>query len=213
MTTMTRPIEPISPPGPATTPRPKRAPLTLERFLARQETKPGCEYEDGEVIRKPMPTGWHSLIQRLVAVALSHYLTVHPVGDAGSELRCIFGPAGAERAYLPDYAFIRFSERFTGFTNGPLRGAPDLAVEILSPDDRMVKVMRKLRFYLSHGVRLVWLIDPEERTVMVMTDLTVARFLRDGDTLEGGDVLPGFSVPVAELLPSLTHPVQPATAP
>jgi Uma2 family endonuclease len=85
--------------------------------------------------------------------------------------------------------------------HGHIRRAPNLAVEILSPDDRMTDVMDKLRFYLLHGVRLVWLIDPENRTVTVMTSVSEARILSEDDTLDGGDVLPGFTCAVRDILP------------
>jgi Uma2 family endonuclease len=90
-------------------------------------------------------------------------------------------------------------------TNGPFYGAPDLAVEILSPDDRMTRVQRKVRFYLANGVRLLWLIDPDNRIVTVMSTPDQSLVLTEDDELDGGDVLPGFRVPVRDILP----PVQP----
>lgn len=175
--------------------------LTLDEFLRLPETKPASEYEDGEVCRKTMPTGWHSVVQRLVAVVLSLYMRERPIGEAGSELRCIFGPPGGERTYVPDYVFVIGAHPGFGAVNGPYYGAPDLAVEILSPDDRMTRVRRKVRFYLENGVRLVWLIDPEDRTVTVMTTPAAATVLAEDEVLDGGDVLPGFRVRVGELLP------------
>jgi Uma2 family endonuclease len=77
--------------------------------------------------------------------------------------------------------------------------APDLAVEVLSPSDRMVDAMSKITMYLQAGVRLVWLIDPETRTVTVFRQDTAPKSIGEGDTLDGGDVLPGFTVPVSEI--------------
>ena len=105
--------------------------LTLEQFLALPETEPASEYIDGEVVQKTMPTWGHGVIQRLLSFVLTVYLRTHPAGDAGSEIRCIFGPPGAERTYVPDYVFV-VAARLQGEA-GPFRGAPDLAVEILSP--------------------------------------------------------------------------------
>jgi Uma2 family endonuclease len=87
-----------------------------------------------------------------------------------------------------------------------LQGPPDLAVEILSPDDRMIKVMAKVEFYLANGVRLVWVINPEARTVIVMSSPTESRTLHEDDVLDGGDVIPGFSVPVRDILPPVEEP-------
>ena len=77
--------------------------------------------------------------------------------------------------------------------------APDLAAEVLSPSDRMVEALAKITMYLEAGVRLVWLVDPEAMTITVFRPDAALKMLGIGDTLDGGDVLPGFSVPVAEL--------------
>lgn len=175
--------------------------LTLAEFLRLPETKPASEYEDGEVCRKTMPTAWHGLIQRLLSFVFTVYLREHPIGDAGSEIRCIFGPSGRERTYVPDYVFVVGVPPGFGAVNGPYTGAPDLAVEILSPGDTMTRVRRKLRFYLENGVRLVWLIDPDDRTVTVMTTTSASTTLFEDDELDGGNVLPGFHVRVGEILP------------
>ena len=183
--------------------------LTLDQFLRRPETKPAREFEDGEVSRKTMPDTWHGYIQGLLGFFFRLYLREHGGGEGGSELRCVFGPPGGQRTYVPDFVYIAGAPPAFGPTRGPWRGAPDLAVEILSPDDRMTRVNRKLAFYLLNGVRMVWLIDPDNRTITVITSLASATVLRDGDALTGGDLLPGFSVAVRELLP----PRQPDASP
>ena len=77
--------------------------------------------------------------------------------------------------------------------------APDLAAEVLSPSDRMTDALSKITMYLQAGVRLVWLIDPESRTVVVFRSYAAPARRVAGDVLDGGEVLPGFSVPVAEI--------------
>ena len=177
------------------------AKLTVEEFLALPDTKPGSELVNGEIVQKSMPNLAHMIIQHLLSLIVGLYLRQNPIGVAGPEGRCIVGPPGGERPLLPDFLFVA-REHLAGIElHGPLKGAPDLAVEILSPDDRMTDVMDKLRFYLMHGVRLVWLIDPENRTVTVMTSVSEARILSADDTLDGGDVLPGFRCAVGEILP------------
>lgn len=175
--------------------------MTLERFLAMPETKPYREFEDGEVRRKPMPTAWHGEIQRLLSFVFTLYLRAHAIGNAGSEIRCIFGPPGRERAYVPDYVVVVSPLGLHVFNSGPYHGAPDLAIEILSPDDRKSRMSRKVRFYLQNGVRLCWVIDPVKRTVEVMTSVSQVQPLTDDAILDGGDVLPGFRVPVCDILP------------
>jgi Uma2 family endonuclease len=181
--------------------------LTLDEFLALPETKPGSEYVNGEVVQKPMPTLAHMIVQHLLSLVVGLYLKASPIGIAGPELRCVFGPPGQELARLPDFV-VTATDRLRGARGDePFRGAPDLAVEILSPDDRMVQVMEKVTFYLANGVRLMWVVNPEARTVMVMSSPSSSRILTEDETLDGGDVLPGFSTPVRDILPPRDLPM------
>jgi Uma2 family endonuclease len=77
--------------------------------------------------------------------------------------------------------------------------APDLAIEVVSPTDHFVRLARKIRQYLERGVRMIWVIDPEDRSATVYRPGVPDLYLTENDTLEGADVLPGFSVRVAEL--------------
>jgi Uma2 family endonuclease len=176
--------------------------VTLAEFLALPETEPGSELVDGEVMQKPMPTLAHTIIQHLLSLVIGLYLRSNPIAIAGPELRCILGPPGQEEPRLPDFVVIAIARLAGAHGGDPFRGAPDLAVEILSPDDRMIRVMEKVQFYLENGVRLVWVINPEARTVMVLSNMTESRILNEDETLDGGDVLPGFSTLVRDILPS-----------
>lgn len=175
--------------------------LTLDEFLRLPEVKPAREYEDGEVTRKPMPSIWHGVIQRLLSVVFTAYFNLRPDGDGGSEIRCLIGAPGRQRPYVPDYVVVlnAFSRGFFG--NQTFHGAPDLTVEIRSPDDRPGARERKIAFYLANGVRLVWDIDPENRSVILRTADGVTQALTDADIIDGGDVLPGLHVAVREILP------------
>ncbi len=82
-----------------------------------------------------------------------------------------------------------------GFTTAP----PVLAVEVLSPGNSASEIGEKVDLYLRHGVRVVWIVDPRRATVVVHTPDGLARRLALGDTLEGGEALPGFALPLAEL--------------
>lgn len=100
----------------------------------------------------------------------------------------------------PDVAFVAM-ERLPPLEerDGFLRLAPDLAVEIVSPWDRARYVNDKVMEYLDAGVRLVWVVEPKRRTVTAYGADRIARVLRESDTLEGGDVLPGFRLPLLDL--------------
>lgn len=175
--------------------------LTLDEFMALPDTKPGSEFIDGEILQKPMPNIAQMIIQQLLGLVVGLFVRRHGLGISGPEGRCVFGPPGGGRPLLPDFLFVARAHLAGLDLRGPITRAPDLAVEILSPDDRMTEVMDKLRFYLLHGVRLVWLIDPDNRTVTVMVSVSEARILSEDDTLDGGDVLPGFTCVVRDILP------------
>jgi Uma2 family endonuclease len=170
--------------------------LTLEEFLKMRETKPASEYACGEVFQKPMPDGPHSAIQAFFVAILYPYLAQTGLGRVFPELRCIFGPPGRERTYVPDLVYV--AREKLPFPRH-LHAAPDLAIEVLSPDQHRPAFLDKIQFYLLNGVRLVWVIDPETRTVAVQVPGEETRMPGSGDMLDGGDVLPGFSVPIDDI--------------
>lgn len=109
-------------------------------------------------------------------------------------------PTQPETLLAPDVAFVRRDRlpplsQWTGFQHL----APDLAVEVVSPNDTVGEVNDKTLTYLDGGVRLVWVVDPRRRIVAAYTPDGMARIFRDTDVLDGGDVIPGFSMPVADL--------------
>ncbi len=107
-----------------------------------------------------------------------------------------------DTTWAPDIAFISQSrlpqgsaaEKFVDF-------APDLAVEVLSPWDTVTEMTRKVETYLSAGVRLVWVIDPGTQRVTAYRSLQDVKLLTPDQELDGGDVLPGFRLKVAEIFP------------
>ena len=101
---------------------------------------------------------------------------------------------------VPDVSFVTAERAPKGEARKKFpRLAPDLVVEVLSPSDRMAGALAKIAMYLDAGVRLVWLVDPASRTVTIFRPEAMPSKLGVGDTLGGGDVLPEFSVPIAEI--------------
>jgi len=106
---------------------------------------------------------------------------------------------------IPDVAFTRW-ERLPGrrYPTAPIpRLAPNLAVEVLSQSNTPGEMAAKRQDYFTAGVELVWEIDPDLRTVAVYTSTTQVTSLTAADTLEGGSVLPGFTLPLQELFAEL----------
>lgn len=116
--------------------------------------------------------------------------------------------AGADGGYIlsrepdafvsPDASFISRARAGERGATGYYPVAPDLAVEVISPSDRAADIRRKIDLYLQHGTQLVWVVYPQTRTIEVHTP-TGARNLTTQDTLEGGEVLPGFSASIRDI--------------
>jgi Uma2 family endonuclease len=101
----------------------------------------------------------------------------------------------------PDLSFVGSGRFPDGHAPaGFIPFAPDLAVEVLSPSDRRNDVLEKVGEYLDAGSRMVWVIDPEGRTAVAYRSLTDVRVIGEAETLEGGDVVPGFACRLADLL-------------
>jgi Uma2 family endonuclease len=173
--------------------------LTLEQFLEldkQEDIKPYREFVCGEVFQKPMPNLDHSLLQKFFILVLARFLEGKSLGQVLPEFRCIFGPENRRRAYVPDVCFVA-SSRLTGEMY--LYGAPDLAIEVLSPDHHRSRLLEKVQAYLLYGTRLVWIVDPETETVTVESPTSDPRVLGTDDILDGGSVLPGLEVSVADI--------------
>jgi Uma2 family endonuclease len=102
----------------------------------------------------------------------------------------------------PDVAFVSFQRWPRGRRAAPNDAwdvVPDLAVEVVSPSNTAAAVLVKVRDYFQAGVRLVWVVYPAEREVYAYESPTIIRVLQPGDDLDGGDVLPGFRLPLATL--------------
>lgn len=140
--------------------------LTLEEFLKLPETKPASEYINGQIIQKPMPQGKHSTIQGELVTSVNAIAKAKKVAKAFPELRCTFGG----RSIVPDVAVFSW-ERIPVNQNGDVANvfanAPDWTIEILSSDQSPTKVISNILHCLTHDCKLGWLIDPNEKSVVV----------------------------------------------
>jgi Uma2 family endonuclease len=106
---------------------------------------------------------------------------------------------GPDDVRAPDLAFIALERLPDGrLPDGFVEGAPDLAIEILLPNDRVMETEAKVEAYLTAGARAVWVVNPRARHLTVHTPDGLARILRETDDL-ATDVLPGFRCRVAEI--------------
>ncbi len=167
-------------------------PLTLEEFLALPEPEVPTEFVSGKVVEKPMPTHTHSAMVQALGSLLMAFLVKHRLGFVGPEARHLH--RGEERLYLPDLEV--FLARRTG--EGPEERRPDIAIEVLSPGDRPASIAEKVTFYLRAGVPLIWVIDPEDRTLDAFMPGKAAVTYRRGDLVPGAPVLPEFELDTEE---------------
>lgn len=160
------------------------------------------ELVDGEVIEMPPAGRVHGSVTLEIARRLAEHVERHGggrvlVGDVGFILEL---PDDPERVRAPDVAFVSQERLPAGrLPEGFLRGAPDLAVEVLSPSDNPIEMQRKIRDYLDAGACLVWVVAPEARVATVYRADGSARLLRVVDWLDGEDLLPGLRLPLGEL--------------
>lgn len=169
--------------------------VPLEEYLSNPAYQ-HAEWVDGEVAELNVGSKSHSRIQAALAAALHQYLRQHPGGYVAVELHCRLRVAGQEHFRLPDVAVVLGDEQPS---SRYLDRAPDLAVEIRSPEDSLAALHLKIAEYLENGARLAWLILPEERAVLVFTPNAPTRTLVGEGVLEGGQALPGLQIPLSEL--------------
>ena len=160
------------------------------------------ELVDGEIIEMTPAGGIHGRISGRIYRRLAEHVDAHGggevvVGDVGFVLAL---PTDPERVRAPDVAFISVDRLPDGrLPETFLAGAPDLAVEVLSPRDNPLEVQQKVRDYLEAGTRLVWVVAPQARSVTVYRADASARLVREPESLDGEDVLSGLTVSLADL--------------
>ena len=173
--------------------------LTVEDLYVMPADGYKYELQAGLLVSEPLPGGRHGSVMAAVAEILrahvkKHRLGVVVAGDSG------FIPARKpDTVRGPDVAFVSM-ERYeqSGDTVRAFAGAPDLAVEILSPSNTSAGMHAKVADYLAAGTRRVWVVDPEAQTVTVYASLLWPQRLGEDELLEGDDVVPGFQVRVGE---------------
>jgi len=169
--------------------------MTAEELAAMPDDGNRHELVNGELLTMTPSFALHGMIAGLIASSLGHHVSTNRLGhvlvaDAGYLLQ-----RGPDTVRAPDVSFVR---KGRAIEDAFLSGAPDLAVEVLSSGDRAKQVEAKIGEYLRAGAQMVIVIDPRNETASVHTAGSITRLSID-DALDGGDVVPGWRLPLRDL--------------
>ena len=182
----------------------KAMPMAAIPAVELPDDPPFFEIIDGKVVEAP-PMSSYAI---RIANSLAHQINTHSdklyLGEAVVEqlfnLRLTL-----DRNRRPDVGFVSY-QRWPKDRPQPTEGdiwdvVPDLMVEVISPSDKAEELLTKIREYFEAGARQVWAIYPRERLAYLYDSPVKLRIITDGDDLIGGDVIPGFQLPLARLFP------------
>ncbi|WP_293146806.1 MULTISPECIES: Uma2 family endonuclease [unclassified Microcoleus] len=177
---------------------------TDAEFMALNRDGHRYELVNGELIDMGNSGAKHGYVCSILMILLGGYVRLQKLGAMFDSSTAFKMKSGNKRS--PDVSFMA-KERLQGLDDLPdgfLEGAPDLAVEILSPSNTVEEIHNKLVEYFDNGSRLVWVIHPKEQYVLVYRSAQEPdRLLKSADSLDGEDIVPGFTLAVAELFQKL----------
>ena len=176
--------------------------LTAEEFFELPEPEDGAQQElvRGEIITMPPPGGLHGVACCKVVRKIGAFVDAGPGGTLACNDTGFITERGPDSVRGPDIAYW-CQGRLNEVPVGYIEIAPDMLVEVLSPTNKSKQIRVKIREYFAKGVRLVWVIAPEDYTLTIYRTPDEGRLLHESATVTGEDVLPGFTCRVSDLLP------------
>ena len=180
----------------------RRRLMTAEELFEFPDDGRQYELVAGELIAMTPAGARQGAIAVRVARLLDEYAEAHDLGVCGTAEPGFILRRDPDLVRAPDVSFVtRARIPATGIPTSYWPFAPDLAVEVISPSDRLSDVHAKLADYFSAGTRQVWVMEPETRVVHAYRSLHDVQVIGEDGELDGGDVLPGFRCPVRRLFP------------
>jgi Uma2 family endonuclease len=176
--------------------------MTAEEFFLLPDPGDGSRQEliRGEVITMPPPGGLHGVTCSKVDRRIGAFIDAGPGGTLACNDTGFITQREPDSVRGPDIAYWS-RERLQEVPIGYIETPPDMLVEVLSPSNTSRQIRSKLIEYFARGVRLVWVVAPEDRTLTIYRTPDEGRVLHETATVTGEDVLPGFTCRVSDLLP------------
>ncbi len=174
--------------------------ITADDLLQMKDDGFCYELVRGELIKMSPASHQHGRIALNFTTPLDQFVRVHQLGAVYAAETGFKLAADPDVVRAPDAAFVR-RERVeaVGQTAGFWPGAPDLAAEVVSPGDTYAQVADKIADWLDAGTRLVVVVNPSTQTVALHRSRHHIRILTTDDVLDGGDVVPGWALPVRDI--------------
>lgn len=175
--------------------------MTAAELLRLPEVSERYELRRGELLRFQFASALAGITAANLAAALLRYVKERGLGICGGRAGFQLG-SGPDTVRAPGIWFVRSSRiPAAGIPDGFWPGAPDLAIEVLSPWDALLATMERVEDFLGAGTPLQWVVDPAERMLGVFRPGMPATFAGEDGVLDGGDVVPGFAVTLRDVLP------------
>jgi Uma2 family endonuclease len=174
--------------------------MTVDELWRMPENGRYYELVKGELHPMPPSGGEHGDVTMNLSAPMWTHATVQDLGKVVAAETGFVLERDPDTVRGSDIAFIR-KDRIpaAGLPKKYIPFAPDVAVEVVSPTDSLKKVEEKVAEWLAAGTKLVWVVMPKRRVIKVYRSMTDVTILTDKDELDGGDVMPGFHLPVAQV--------------
>ena len=176
------------------------APMTARELERLSLPDKHVELVRGRLVVREPPGSWHGQISARLALRVGEYVQRHALGGVFAQDTGFKIAVDPDTVRAPDLAFVARDRMGRIARRGYAELAPDLVIEVLSPEDRPGEVLAKVGDWLDAGTRLVWVIDPERLEARIYRCDGTLALLDDDGTLEGEDVLPGFGCSLRDIL-------------
>lgn len=175
--------------------------MTQEQLLDLPSDGMRHELIKGELTTMTPAGTEHGKIALWISRILATHIAVNALGDTFVAETGFLIESDPDTVRAPDFAFIAAARLQSPTPKGFFHGAPDLAIEVLSPSDRIIEVEDKIQQWLTAGCRQVWIVSPTRQTITIHQNSAQPQVLHPNDDIQSPDLLPGFRVKVKDLFP------------